>query len=163
MLKKWVGKSFVAFALGVVFACGPGAPAVQATANDPPPIHIAFIGDSMADGLWGAMFRRLGKDKCLAERIKLIRHAKNGTGLTRLDQYNWVDEVAELAADPGADLFVGSFGINDRQSIIERDKTRSKYPSPEFDARYQAIVVDLANKAIAKGGSILLLGLPVML
>jgi len=129
----------------------------------PETIHIAFVGDSMADGLWGAMFRRLGKDKCLAERVKLIRHAKNGTGLTRLDQFNWVDEIAKLADDPGADLFVGSFGINDRQSIVERDKTHAKYGTPEFDARYQAIVVDLVSKAIANGGSMLVLGLPVML
>jgi uncharacterized protein len=163
MLKKWVGKSFVAVALGVLFACGPGAPAVQATANDPAPIHIAFIGDSMADGLWGAMFRRLGKDKCLAERIKLIRHAKNGTGLTRLDQYNWVDEVAELAADPGADLFVGSFGINDRQSIVDASKARTEYGGPDFDSRYEGLVADVVENAISHGSSMLVLGLPVML
>ena len=69
-----------------------GAPAV-ASAEGPATLHIAFVGDSMADGLWGAMFRRLGKDKCLADKVKLIRRAENGTGLTRLDQYSWVDEV----------------------------------------------------------------------
>ena len=115
---------FVAFA-----AAANGAPAV-ATAEGPPPLHIAFVGDSMADGLWGAMFRRLGKDKCLADKVKLIRRAKNGTGLTRLDQYNWVDEVGAIAADPGADLFVGSFGVNDRQSIVDVDKKRTEYRRP---------------------------------
>ena len=59
--------------------------ATPALAQAPAPVTVAFVGDSMADGLWGAMFRRLGKDKCLAERVKLIRKAKNGTGLTRLD------------------------------------------------------------------------------
>src|SRR5580692_6016387 len=108
-------------------------------------VHIAFVGDSMADGLWGAMFRRLGKDKCLAERVKLIRHAKNGTGLTRLDQFNWVDEIATLVNDSAPDLFVGSFGINDRQSIVEKDKTRIKFGVPEFDVRYQGIVEDLVH------------------
>jgi uncharacterized protein len=162
MHQRWISWVRVA-ASAVVLAAALLTGSQVAQAGAPETIHIAFVGDSMADGLWGAMFRRLGKDKCLAERVKLIRHAKNGTGLTRLDQFNWVDEVAKLAEDPGADLFVGSFGINDRQSIVEPDKSRSKYPSPEFDVRYQAIVVDLANKAIAKGGSILLLGLPVML
>jgi hypothetical protein len=157
-LTSWGRIAASAVALAAALVAGPNL--AQAA---PEIVHIAFVGDSMADGLWGAMFRRLGKDKCLAERVKLFRHAKNGTGLTRLDQFNWVDEVGKLADDPGADLFVGSFGINDRQSIVEPDRTRVKYPSPEFDARYQAIVVDLANKAIAKGGSILLLGLPVML
>ncbi len=117
----------------------------------------------MADGLWGAMFRRLGKDKCLADKVKLIRRAKNGTGLTRLDQYNWVDEVAAIAADPGADLFVGSFGVNDRQSIVDVDKKRTEYGGPEFDGRYEGIVEDVVNSALSHGSSFLVMGLPVML
>ena len=117
----------------------------------------------MADGLWGALFRRLGKDKCLAEKVKLIRRAKNGTGLTRLDQYNWIDEVGALADDPGPDLFLGSFGINDRQPIVGADKTRTDFGGAAFDARYQAIVQEVVERAIGKGGSILIVGLPVML
>ena len=119
MGKKRVFVATAVVALSVVFAIAPNARAAFSAPSDPAPVHIAFVGDSMADGLWGAMFRRLGKDKCLADKVKLIRHAKNGTGLTRLDQFNWVDEVAALASDPGADLFVGSFGINDRQSIVD--------------------------------------------
>src|SRR5208282_4961996 len=107
MGKKSIYTATVCFALAMVFAGAPGALAAAAS-DDPPPVRIAFVGDSMADGLWGALFRRLGKDKCLAEKVKLIRHAKNGTGLTRLDQYNWLDEVSAIATDPGVDLFVGS-------------------------------------------------------
>jgi uncharacterized protein len=138
---------------------GRATPAAEASA----PLQIAFVGDSMADGLWGALFRRLGKDKCLAERVKLIRKARNGTGLTRLDQYNWSDEIAALADDPGVDLFVGSFGINDRQPIVERDKTRTDFGAPAFDVRYKAVVADVLRHALAKGGSMLVVGLPVML
>src|SRR5476649_2547652 len=100
--------------VGLTMFLGSAAPA--ASAAETGPIHIAFVGDSMADGLWGALFRRLGKDKCLADRIKLIRKAKNGTGLTRLDQFNWVTEVGAMAKESAADLYVGSFGINDRQA-----------------------------------------------
>ncbi len=106
----------------------------------------------MADGLWGALFRRLGKDKCLAEKVKLIRRAKNGTGLTRLDQFNWIDEVGAIADDPGADLFVGSFGINDRQPIVDADKTRTDFGGAAFEARYQAIRrQDLIHRAMRQG------------
>jgi hypothetical protein len=161
MQQRWISWVRVAASAALLAAALLTGPNLAQAA--PEIVHIAFVGDSMADGLWGAMFRRLGKDKCLAERIKLIRHAKNGTGLTRLDQFNWVDEVGKLADDPGADLFVGSFGINDRQSIVEPDKVRIRYGTPEFDVRYQALIVDLVNRAIAKGGSMLLLGLPVML
>lgn len=146
--------AFLAAAIGM-----PSVAAAEAAA----PIHIAFVGDSMADGLWGAMFRRLGKDKCLADKVKLIRRAKNGSGLTRLDQYNWINEVEAIATDPGADLFVGSFGVNDRQSIVDVDKKRTEYGGPEFDDRYEGIVKDVVQTGLSHGSSFLVMGLPVML
>jgi hypothetical protein len=155
-VSSWVCAAVLLFVMGARTDAALAVPEVA-------PLHIAFVGDSMADGLWGAMFRRLGKDKCLAEKIKLIRRAKNGTGLTRLDQYNWIDEIATLVDSASPDLFVGSFGINDRQPIVEADKTRVEYPSPAFDARYGEILQDVLRAATAKGGSMLVVGLPVML
>ncbi|WP_158816179.1 GDSL-type esterase/lipase family protein [Methylocapsa sp. S129] len=153
----WAGAVCVGFAL----LMGLSAPASMAA--ETAPVHIAFVGDSMADGLWGALFRRLGKDKCLADRIKLIRKAKNGTGLARLDQFNWVAEVGAMAKDGGPDLFVGSFGINDRQAIVDASRVRTEYDAPDFDTRYQSFAEDLVRNAIAGGASILVAGLPVML
>jgi hypothetical protein len=164
MWKNRVRRSLVSFALGMVLAHAAAAgQAVAAATDELPPVHIAFVGDSMADGLWGAMFRRLGKDKCLAGKIKLIRRARNGSGLTRLDQFNWIDEVAALAAAPDPDLFVGSFGINDRQSIVDASKVRTEYGGPDFDSRYQGLVENVVESAIAHGSSMLVMGQPVML
>ena len=151
-------RSVVLFAFAVSFAVAPLIAAAQE-----PPVKVAFVGDSMADGLWGAMFRRLGKDKCMADKVKLIRRAENGTGLTRLDKFDWVDEVGAIATDPGADLFVGSFGVNDRQSIVDVDKKRTEYGSPAFDGRYEGIVEDVLKTALSHGSSFLVMGLPVML
>lgn len=138
------------------------AGAANAQSDNPPLIKIAFVGDSMADGLWGAMFRRIGRDKCLSPRIKLLRLAKNGTGLARPDQFNWPDVVEGLADDQNPDLFVGSFGINDRQAIVEPDRTRTEYGGDAFDAKYEQLVEDLVRSAISHGGSLILMGLPVM-
>jgi hypothetical protein len=149
-----------AFALAFL-ALGPAR--ADAPPSTPAPVVVAFVGDSMADGLWGAMFRRLGKDKCLAEKVKLIRKAKNGTGLTRLDQFNWVDEIGKIVDESHPDLFVGSFGINDRQGIVEKDRRAIAYPSTEFDARYTTLVVDMLRAATAKGASMVIVGLPVMM
>ncbi len=140
-----------------------GVSADFAVASETGPVRIAFVGDSMADGLWGALFRRLGKDKCLADNVKLIRKAKNGTGLARLDQLNWASEVGAMAKDGSTDLFVGSFGINDRQAIVDESKARIEYGAPEFDNQYQANAESLVRNAVAGGASIMLLGLPVML
>jgi uncharacterized protein len=158
-LTPWVARIAGTLLLAFGFGCAP----LPAAAQPDGAIRIAFVGDSMADGLWGALYRRLGKDKCLAERVKLLRKAKNGSGLTRLDQFNWVDEVATIAADPGVDLFVGSFGINDRQPIVESDKSRTDYGGQAFETRYQAHVADLIHEATAKDASILLIGLPIIL
>jgi uncharacterized protein len=134
-----------------------------AAAQSVRPATVAFVGDSMADGLWGAMFRRLGKEKCIAERIKLIRNVKNGTGLTRLDQFNWIDQVGAVAAQSGVDVFVGSFGVNDRQPIVDAAKARTEYGTPEFDVHYQSNIVDLVRAGMSHGGSVLIMGLPIML
>ena len=140
-----------------------GVLVTPARAEAPASLHVAFVGDSMADGLWGAMFRRLGKDKCVAEKVKLIRKAKNGTGLTRLDQFNWIDEIAKIEEESHPDLFVGTFGVNDRQGIVEKDKHGIAYPSPAFDTRYAAVVQEVFHAGLAQGGSMLIVGLPIML
>jgi uncharacterized protein len=114
-------------------------------------VRIAFVGDSMADGLWGAMFPRMGRDRCLEEKIALLRHAKNETGLTRFDQFNWIDEIRTLAKVENLDLFVGSFGVNDRQAIVEPDKTRFEFGKPEFDSQYKAILTEAVRGALAEG------------
>jgi hypothetical protein len=155
--KLWAGVICVGM---VIFL---GLRASVSMAAETAPVHIAFVGDSMADGLWGAMFRRLGKDKCLADRIKLIRKAKNGTGLARLDQFNWVTEVGAMAKESAADLYVGSFGINDRQAIVDPSKVRTEFDAPDFDSRYQSFTEELIRNAIAEGASIIVAGLPIML
>jgi hypothetical protein len=133
-------------AAAFAFASFVASPArAETPAPTPTQLHVAFVGDSMADGLWGAMFRRLGKDKCLAERIKLLRKARNGTGLTRLDQFNWVDEIGKIVEDFHPDLTVGSFGINDRQGIVEKDRRAVAYPSAAFDTRYTELVADVVR------------------
>jgi len=151
-------------AAAFAFASFVASPArAETPAPTPTQLHVAFVGDSMADGLWGAMFRRLGKDKCLAERIKLLRKARNGTGLTRLDQFNWVDEIGKIVEDFHPDLTVGSFGINDRQGIVEKDRRAVAYPSAAFDTRYTELVADVVRAALAQGGSMMIIGLPVMM
>jgi hypothetical protein len=137
-------------------------PVMAAAAEDGHPIRVAFVGDSMADGLWGAMFRRDGKDKCIGQKISLLRRARNGTGLTRLDQFNWASEIKTLAKDGGVDLFVGSFGVNDRQTIVEPGGRRTEFGSPAFEDRYKGIVMDTVQSALDEGSSVLIVGLPVM-
>ena len=54
-----------------------------------PKAKIAFVGDSTADGLWGGVTRLVPHDSCLKGNVELGRFAKNSTGLTRPDRFDW--------------------------------------------------------------------------
>src|ERR1700740_558527 len=48
-------------------------------------IRIAFIGDSMSDGIWGGIVRATAKENCL--KFTFGRYGENGTGLTWTDMF----------------------------------------------------------------------------
>src|SRR5690349_16637607 len=54
---------------------------------------VAFVGDSTADGMWGGAAQLVQRKACLKGNVELGRFAKNSTGLTRPDKFNWVDEL----------------------------------------------------------------------
>ena len=64
-------------------------------------LKVAFIGDSMADGLWGSFVRSFTREKCLREHMDGGRYAKNGTGLTRTDGHDWAVQARKIAESYG--------------------------------------------------------------
>lgn len=85
-----------------------------AVADEPRKVVIAIIGDSMADGLWGGMFRALHTDPAYS----LPRLGKNGAGLNHLAKYDWVAGVQQVIDKEKPDIVVMSIGLNDRGSFI---------------------------------------------
>src|ERR1700694_643418 len=83
---------------------------------------IAFVGDSTADGLWGGLTSLVPREACLKNYIEPGRFAKNSTGLTRPNKFNWVDEVKRIGDSFKPQLFVMSLGLNDRQSVVEHGR-----------------------------------------
>src|SRR5262245_17833775 len=72
-------------------AAGTAATAQTAPANPDPKVKIAFVGDSLADGIWGGTAALAPRNACL-KGVELGRFAKNSTGLTRPDKFSWPDE-----------------------------------------------------------------------
>jgi uncharacterized protein len=155
-----------------VLACGAGlalmppalsraAPEAAATA-DPGRIRVAFMGDSMADGFWGSFVRMLTREKCLKDRADGGRYAKNGTGLTRADSFDWPGQARKIVETYAPAAIVISIGINDRQDVIEPGGGRATYPSPAWDAAYKGRVGALIEAATSGGAAALLVGLPAM-
>jgi hypothetical protein len=124
--------------------------------------RIAFIGDSMADGLWNGFLRLTIRDACLREGLELKREAKIATGLTRPDRFSWPELVKRLGLSLKPHVFVISLGLNDRQSVIDVDGSRGEWGTAAWAAKYRAQVVLVLKAALASGAEVVWVGLPAM-
>ncbi len=126
-------------------------------------IRIAFAGDSMADGIWGGLVRATSNDTCLKGHFTLGRFGENGTGLTRADKFNWAEETKKIIASFSPALVIVSFGLNDRQGVVEPDRvTRVELGGAEWPRRYSSHITSvLAEASVGKAG-LLWVGLPVL-
>ncbi len=124
-------------------------------------IRVAFIGDSMADGLWGAFVRTITRDRCLKDRADGGRYARNGTGLARPDSYDWPAQARKIAESYGPAAVVASIGLNDRQDVVEPGG-RSSYGTPAWEAAYRSRIALLLDGASSGGAGVLLIGHPAM-
>src|SRR5215217_6477189 len=134
-------------AIGAVllaFALSGAAPALGG------PARIAFVGDSMADGIWGAFFRLTGRQDCSLDELALIRDARNGTGLARPDHFDWTAELDKIVSADAPSVVLASIGLNDRQDLIMPDRTRYRLGTEEWLAQYRLNVADFY--AHASGG-----------
>ena len=143
--------------LGVLVAL---AASLVASGANAAPARIAFVGDSMADGLWGAFFRLTGNQHCSPDELGLIRDAKNGSGLARPDHFDWTAELDGLVKDQAPSLVVASIGLNDRQDLVMPDRTKFRLGTPEWLTRYKQNVADFYAHAGAGGAPVLIIGLP---
>src|SRR3954454_3612151 len=98
--------------------------AMGASAVGAAPATIAFVGDSMADGLWGAFFRLTGNQHCSPDELSLIRDARNGSGLARPDHFDWNSELDGIIAKTPPALVFASIGLNDGQDLVLADKSK---------------------------------------
>jgi uncharacterized protein len=124
-------------------------------------VKIAFVGDSMADGLWGGVSRLVPRDSCLKGNVDLGRFAKNSTGLTRPERFNWADEIKRIGETFKPNLFMMTVGLNDRQSVVIGSRVTLE-TSPDYPVRYKERVTAVLKSVVASKASLLWVGLPAM-
>ncbi len=124
-------------------------------------VKIAFVGDSTADGLWGGVSTLLPRNTCLKGSAELGRFAKNSTGLTRPDKFNWPDEMKRIGDTFKPTMFVMSLGLNDRQSVVVGGRVTLE-TSPEYPAKYKERITAVLKSAVAARAVLLWVGLPAM-
>ncbi|MEM7441431.1 MAG: DUF459 domain-containing protein [Pseudomonadota bacterium] len=97
------------------------------------PAKILVIGDSLGDGVGYFLRERVKKGGINAT---VINTARNSTGLTRTDFYNWPANFTALAARHVPDIVVIHVGANDMQGIV-RPGQRVPFRTPEWDVAYR--------------------------
>lgn len=119
-----------------------------------PVLTILVAGDSIADGIWGGLYRMLQRDK----RFNIIREAKNSSGFTAFD---WVAEMQGILKTQRADAIVFVIGANDRQTLIVRDKPRTLFRTKEWLDGYGERVSDFIEFVKSKEIPLVWIGLPI--
>ena len=122
---------------------------------------IAFVGDSMADGIWGAFVRLSATATCPTD-FGLFREAQNGTGLTRPDRLDWSAQIAAIQAERSPDLFVISVGLNDRQPIVLADGSRVPLGTQAWVDAYRQNVLNMVAHATSTGATAMMVGIPAL-
>ena len=115
----------------------------------------------MADGIWGGTAALVPRNSCLKGSVELGRFAKNSTGLTRPEKFNWPDEVKRIGDSFKPALFVMSLGLNDRQSVVFGGKVTLEN-SPDYPAKYKERVTAVLKSAAASTANLLWVGLSAM-
>ncbi|RKZ85302.1 MAG: hypothetical protein DRR19_16595 [Candidatus Parabeggiatoa sp. nov. 1] len=96
----------------------------------PQSITIAVIGDSLADGIWGAIYRELRHNK----QITVLRETVTSSGLTA---FKWQNKVEQLLNQQRFHIAVILMGTNDGQSLLlSNSKQRLSYNSEQWKTVY---------------------------
>ncbi|OYX33307.1 MAG: GDSL family lipase, partial [Brevundimonas subvibrioides] len=92
-------------------------------------LRIGVFGDSMADGLWTALYRDLDGEA----GVEVIKFSEVSTGLSRYDYVDIQAKTAGQIAGQPIDVAVILFGTNDAQGI-ELDGTVHAFGTPGWRA-----------------------------
>jgi uncharacterized protein len=132
----------------------------QAESGDPEKadlkhVTIAVLGDSLGDGIWGGLYRKMVRDK----RYTIYRGGKNSVGFggeTLIDQ---IDKA--FAAGP-TDAIIMMIGANDRRGIYVDGNLAAPYKSPQWADTYRKRVDDFMDAVAKRGVPLVWILLPVM-
>lgn len=132
----------------------------ELTPPPPPPVvparaTIAVLGDSLADGIWGGLVRRLVRDK----RYTIYRGARNSSGLTGDPLIGTIDQA--YAAGP-VDAVVMMVGANDRRGIYTDDNLTAPYKSPQWPDTYRTRAKKFMEAVAGHNTPLVWVLLPVM-
>lgn len=131
--------------LAAVAACVCGAPVTTAAAEDVP---VLMVGDSMMRLLSVAMEKELKA----AGVGPAASFSSLGSGLARLDAFDWFAKVESLMAEQKPATVVVTLGANDRQALKDAQGRVVQFGTPEWAQEYRLRIGRIMDE-ILKGGA----------
>ncbi len=132
--------------------------APEAAPAEDRPFRVAVFGDSLADGMWGAVYRALRRD----DRFEVLRRTRNASGLARPDFYDWFAALDRHIAEDSIDAAIVVFGLNDTQPVFFEGRWDHAFATPRWDEIYGIRVADFMTRLRQAGIPTFWLGLPVV-
>jgi uncharacterized protein len=136
-----------------------GAPTANTAFTDPTaahPLRVLILGDSLGIDMGGP----LQNDLANTGVVQATLDARESTGLTRPDYFNW---PAELQSDLGTarpQVVVVMIGANDPQDFPGPPDV--PYSSPQWNVLYAARVAAFMSQAQSQGATVMWIGMPPM-
>lgn len=120
-------------------------------------LTIGVFGDSMADGLWAALYRDLGD----LDGVDVVKFSEVSTGLSRYDYVDIQAKSTRQLAERPVDVAIILFGTNDAQAIVV-DGQIHPFGSDGWKAAYARRVDNLVELMRSRGAEVYWVGLPRM-
>jgi hypothetical protein len=143
----------------IVMAFGPlplARAEIASRAEPTGPVTIAVFGDSLAEGLWGSLYRRFARER----GIRVVNATRASTGFNA-DAYDGA--LDRLLARGRIDLLIVQTGANDRQRALALDgRGRAAFGSAHWHAFYSQRLTYFMARLQRSGVPVLWVGLPVM-
>jgi len=122
-----------------------------------PPLRIAVVGDSQAQGLAAGLQRLYRQDP----RFRVLDYARISTGLIRLSFFDWPAYAQQIAPSVHASAAVVMFGANDRPSVRVRGEVDERLLE-NFTALYSGRARTVIRAFRAAGTRVVWVGHPVV-
>ncbi len=117
-------------------------------------LTVIVAGDSIADGVWGGLYRKLLRDK----RYEIVRKARNSSGFVAFD---WVEELRATDELKRADAVIFLAGTNDRQSLVSQGKPRHLFGTKAWEEGYIERVTALMQSMKTQNIPLVWISLPI--
>ncbi len=122
----------------------------------PRPVTIVVFGDSLAEGLWGSLYRRFAREP----GIRVVNATRASTGFNA-DYYDaGLDRLLERGP---IDLLVVQTGANDRQRVLGLDgQSKAPFGTPRWFELYGQRLTYFFARLQQRRIPVLWVGMPVM-